>query len=613
MLIVLLAQSAARQCPEACTVKCAPQTCQPKCCKSVNQKADLKAADVGSQQPATIFCHPKQPGRMCRIVEGSTKTCWASTRCGRHSGGFRSGITKKCADPIQRLIEKLKSVKVAPAPNRPPTRTRTLQFKTCGGITNQRIEIISAISIALATNRTLQLPRLSTDGKQDPMNHYREDSKATFVPFRTIFDQDNLRRSIPHIRLSETALPEVAPGRGVHIDSKMLFSPLPCWRTLSDALDRAGVADMKLECPLFSVDFLQADWRHFWHLDATLIFSPSVHRSAGHVLARLGTNFTALHLRAESDWPKHCQSLESTMGAKPKLCYRNTDVVHNTLLLEGVPTDRPLFLASGVRDGRGLEQLKERYAVVRAYSDSKGMPAREIAAAIDMLVCNQSTTFIGNSWSTFTAYLLFARQTKYNNDFHYNGGHVPLARFVPQPPLSRRRPRALKCVFTMGLTSARSTWFAFSIARAVTSLLARTTMIPIVVVHGEADGLTRWLERKGCRVLFWTPVWERQLVDLYEAAQAKTMSRAHAMVEGERRQEARLPLLSSSSVFASAFLRLDISQMGFVDEFVLYTDADVVFLRDLTLVELQRPSVLACAPEDQFSVPFPCNSGGILL
>ena len=138
-------------------------------------------------------------------------------------------------------------------------------------------------------------------------------------------------------------------------------------------------------------------------------------------------------------------------------------------------------------------------------------------------------------------------------------------------------------------------------------------MIPIVVVHGEADGLTRWLERKGCRVLFWTPVWERQLVDLYEAAQAKTMSRAHAMVEGERRQEARLPLLSSSSVFASAFLRLDISQMGFVDEFVLYTDADVVFLRDLTLVELQRPSVLACAPEDQFSVPFPCNSGVMTL
>jgi hypothetical protein len=65
-------------------------------------------------------------------------------------------------------------------------------------------------------------------------------------------------------------------------------------------------------------------------------------------------------------------------------------------------------------------------------------------------------------------------------------------------------------------------------------------------------------------------------------------------------------------LFSGHWLRCDIPILEKEDDFVLYTDIDVVFLKDPTRIDM-RPSIIACAPEhhqDNFSY---FNSGVMIM
>ena len=88
----------------------------------------------------------------------------------------------------------------------------------------------------------------------------------------------------------------------------------------------------------------------------------------------------------------------------------------------------------------------------------------------------------------------------------------------------------------------------------------------VCIYHGDASGaLARWLVALGVRLVFHhEPKWKPKL----ESAMLKAAG-----------HQSRSPLYAQLASMIGTFLRLDIPTLGFVDEFVLYTDVDVLFVQ----------------------------------
>ena len=102
---------------------------------------------------------------------------------------------------------------------------------------------------------------------------------------------------------------------------------------------------------------------------------------------------------------------------------------------------------------------------------------------------------------------------------------------------------------------------------AVLSALHNTSLAPVCVHFGAPRAeLAGWLRARGVRVVHHDrPAWRATL------ANATSRMRAH---------RAKSPLYASADAMVGTFLRVDLPVLGFVDEFVLYTDVDVLFLAD---------------------------------
>lgn len=103
---------------------------------------------------------------------------------------------------------------------------------------------------------------------------------------------------------------------------------------------------------------------------------------------------------------------------------------------------------------------------------------------------------------------------------------------------------------------------------AVLSALKNTTLKPHFIFDGEANELTQWLEEKGVKVIY-------HRSNLYEALEKKYSGNELKIASG-------------------AYLRCDIPVLEKEDKYVLYTDCDVLFLKD---IEPQYPKYFACTPE----------------
>ena len=103
---------------------------------------------------------------------------------------------------------------------------------------------------------------------------------------------------------------------------------------------------------------------------------------------------------------------------------------------------------------------------------------------------------------------------------------------------------------------------------AVLSALKNTTLKPHFIFDGEANELTQWLEEKGVKVIY-------HRSNLYEALEKKYSGNELKIASG-------------------AYLRCDIPVLEKEDKYVLYTDCDVLFLKN---IEPQYPKYFACTPE----------------
>ena len=106
------------------------------------------------------------------------------------------------------------------------------------------------------------------------------------------------------------------------------------------------------------------------------------------------------------------------------------------------------------------------------------------------------------------------------------------------------------------------------IKAAVSSAIKNTTLEPYFIYDGNPDELTEWLENQGVKIVYHRISFYKDLKEYYSE--------------------------EDLIVASGAFLRCDIPILEQDEEYILYTDCDVIFLKD---VEMRKPEFISCATE----------------
>ena len=462
----------------------------------------------------------------------------------------------------------------------------TLSFETCEGLTNQRIAILQGLLLGYLMNRQVILPKLYSSYNT---------SEADILPFSAIYDVNHLRLGLRGV-INVTEDFHYSP-RGNIYKAKNIYKTPSFWASRK----LAAVSNLDLGC---TFNALKVDREELvsllWTIDSMLIYNANITKDADAIIRSLnssGQGYTALHFRVEDDWVEHCKKWKN-MGDGSILdnCMTNTKMIDNVFKLERIPTDRPLYIAGAYMkeflwNYHALEKLMQRYKVVtkedvlhhRAFlSDIQSQ--REMHAAIDFAVCLQSELFVGNSVSTFSALIELRRMQGHSPSIHYNGGDIPLAKLIPPPRSAQVLINAiaspLKWVFSLALTTRDHDDLIDMAKVAVASAINNTGLDPVCLLyvphHSKGEkwvvNIIDWFEAAGVTVLHHVPKFS----SLLETVARKNHSNQYS------------PLFTDHYKMIGAFLRFDIPKLGFVDDYILYTDADVYFTNDLTLIDFKH-------------------------
>jgi len=127
---------------------------------------------------------------------------------------------------------------------------------------------------------------------------------------------------------------------------------------------------------------------------------------------------------------------------------------------------------------------------------------------------------------------------------------------------------------------------------AVTSAQAHTRLEPHLLYDGQPNDLTRWLESRGVAISF-------QKVPFLDAFEPIARDKPHGR--------------EWLAMAAGAFLRLEIPRIELAEEFVLYTDCDVMFTPAFTLDDVVRPRFFAASGRKRLLRAPAINSGVMLM
>ncbi len=134
------------------------------------------------------------------------------------------------------------------------------------------------------------------------------------------------------------------------------------------------------------------------------------------------------------------------------------------------------------------------------------------------------------------------------------------------PPAGK--PLRLKWFMGLNANSNVSHYYADMIRVAVITAQAYTSLHPHVVYDGPPCDLTEWLQRNGAVVIH----WRSSLYDHFGPLSEKTGLKDYAMYGPGIYLRAELPTLCE--------------KLGWTDEYILYTDTDVMFLPGFSLGSL---------------------------
>lgn len=125
------------------------------------------------------------------------------------------------------------------------------------------------------------------------------------------------------------------------------------------------------------------------------------------------------------------------------------------------------------------------------------------------------------------------------------------------------------------------------IKAAVRSALKNTTLNTYFIYDGKPNDLTQWLEKHNVKIIY---------------------HRCNFYDELEKYYNDPMALIIASG----AFLRCDIPLIEQQDDYVLYTDCDVIFNKDINFVDIPNPEYFACSQEANKD-DWDCFNTGVML
>ena len=445
---------------------------------------------------------------------------------------------------------------------------KVMKFEVCGGLTNQRIALMQGILLAAMTGRKVVLPLLKTS--------YRNDL-TELVEMETIYDVDYLIRELKDLVeiVKEREIELSAPWLSAHINEMGL--PISHWETIFKYY-----GPIHADCAFNSVSVLKSPKHRglLWRISDALRFHPQFHSAADAIIEKLPKEYIALHYRVENDWVEHCKTWKGGTN-----CFSNTDNIANTFLLNHVPP-LPVYVAGFLQDEhiRKLNTLRENHVIIDKSSfiplinshlpsivvkENEKEKVRDLMAIIDFLICQKSSYFVGNSVSTFSAFIELSRHGRGEESFHYNGqSFIPLANYIPPQPMIKRLKR-LKWVFTMVLGACDLLGKReeeckddiinpeyIEMAKVAVYTAKKHTKLEIVCialidskVTNVARELMSWLEAHGVTIIKHTPKWAHRFVDMYNNGNfEKNIGYSH--------------LYASPVSLIATFMRIDIPIIG---------------------------------------------------
>ncbi len=143
------------------------------------------------------------------------------------------------------------------------------------------------------------------------------------------------------------------------------------------------------------------------------------------------------------------------------------------------------------------------------------------------------------------------------------------------------------------LTADEDHGFIDMIRAAVASAGANTTLRPHMLYDGHEGLFTDEMRRAGVSVI-------RHRISFYDQLE-----------RAQKRLRPDLPNYMRTA--AGAFLRLDIPMVESQDEFVLYTDCDVIFLSDPAMQDFQPATFAVASQSDLYGHHKELNSGVMLM
>lgn len=471
-------------------------------------------------------------------------------------------------------------------------KQRLFSFKVCNGFTNQRLAIVYGMLIARETGRVVVLPDLLKDGKQSDIAQILA-SATNILPFGSVYDMHHFIFELKALNITAIAVDSTddectltLPGSD---STKVFVQP--------DAY--ADHLHIMLECPLFQLPpdvIFENQHFIFGVLNALKVnshLSPFV-ADASYFLG----SFNFLHLRIESDWISHCASWDS--GEIESNCLANTFELPTHLANKHITTSTPLYVALDWRNVvkpiadfvlNNLMAAGYKVVVQKDIFPNLSLP-REQSALIEYYLALHAHKFIGNSVSTFSALIILEREQRNLWASYYNMGDIPLAAFLPL--------YKMPWVFTY---TGASPHYDYMAKVAVRSGIRNAKLTPYCIYNGTAnDTMYQWLKAAGVIMISHSPTWLGRLNEVFP----------YAMKNKEWS-----PLYESKSSIVGTMLRIDIPIIWqlYQYNYVLYTDLDVLFMKQVTLEKIKKHKGL---PKSVFLAheivnTFPCNAGIILM
>ena len=474
-------------------------------------------------------------------------------------------------------------------------------FEVCNGYTNQRIALVNGLVLSQLLERNVHAPFMQLYGEQRALFNYAVNkSMMSATSLDTFFGgatTDNVNALLDASHGSR-----VASSRAFRVLSRHMppwyarrlpsFHGLSVqeWKRASHRLSWSK--HVSLPCVFDATKYSAEDAQLFWSMNNALVHSDAVASFADFLVAQMmsacgvapqGKKFSFLHLRVEAEFQEHCKVWEAQTGLSN--CFPTTSQILEAV--SRLPSDMPLYIAADLHDNElfsydTVRTLQGRYCIA---TKEQLMPAfyelvperhRELRAAIEYEVATRATIFVGNSVSTFSALQILGRNDP-QSGYAYNAGQIPLASMIPAPTIKR-----LKWVFAFV-----STGFNSSVGRdirvAVASAIKNTRFDMVAIVYGHRNALTAWLTARGVHLIFHAPLWLKDVIKLMDRGKAAVFS----------------PNYGSFERLIATYLRVDICLLLKDDEYALYTDTDVIFLRDIPLSRITLPEFLSTGPESE--------------